>query len=175
MQGKHSQTFAVDTSCVPTGLGGGTAEADTVLSCFGSDDDDAALVAGLGSVDDMAAARADSIRCRSFAATDAPKQSAVPAAICLLAAASCAANMLGSPPIPLLLFMDALVSAASAAFSFTSATGSLGLLSERSGMLKPCVDGDASAAAEASDARGRLLGLASSISISSTWSGSLRA
>ena len=173
MQGKHSQTFSVDASCVPTGLGGGTAEADTVLSCFGRDDDDAAPVAGLGSVDDMAAARADSIRCRSFAATDAPKQSAVPAAICLLAAASCAVNMFGSP-IPLLLFMDALVSAASAAFSFTSATGSLALLSERSGTLKPCEDGDASADG-ASAARGRLLGIASSISISSTWSGSLRA
>ena len=172
MQGKHSQTVSVEVSCIPTSFGGGTAEADTVSFCFGReddlDDDDAAPM-----TDDLAAARADSIRSRSLAATEAPKQAPVPAAICLLAAASCAANRFASP-IPLLLFMDALFSAASAAFSFTSATGSLALLSEWSGTRKPCEDCEVSAD-EASVARGRLPGIASSISISSTWSGSLRA
>ena len=141
MQGKHNQTVSSSTGCdaeaepaavvVRCEVLEAVAASGTPTGLEGADDGedaDAVDEDAPGLVVEMAEARAAAILCRSLAAAEAPKQSPVPVAACLSASASCAANTLGSPT-PLLLNICALDSAASAAFSFTSATGSSASLS----------------------------------------------
>ena len=114
------------------------------------------LVAAAGCIELLELDWAAVIRFRSLVAAEAPKQSAVPAAACLAASASISDTVF-TFPIPRTLELSALAVAAVAAISLAM-----------SAAFAVSADG-------VSVVRCRLFGTGSPMSISSTWSGSLRA